>query len=198
MLKHLTSPMREMAEFAYASGWRREEIRVLRWEAVDRTAREVRLYDSKNGEPRFLPLDADLWATFERLWSAREFKTRSGDSGLSEYVFHFRGRPISDGLFTYRWNCARTKAGAAVAGKIFHDYRRTAARDMIRAGVPQAVAKTITGHKTDSMFQRYNIVSAEDKRDALQKRGEYAKKQQPKTNVAAFRKAQETEEALPN
>ncbi len=190
MLEHLTAPMDDIARFAYASGWRKEEIRMLRWENVDRSSREVRIYDSKNGEGRVLPLDDETWTMFERLWSGRQFESVSGGPALSEYVFHhIHGKPVGDSRFTKLWARARKQAGAAVAGKIFHDYRRTAARDMIRAGVAQTVAKAITGHKTDSMFQRYNIVSMDDKREALQKRGEYSKQQQvEKTNVAEFRK----------
>src|SRR5664280_2134246 len=58
LIPHLRQPLSDMAQFAYATGWRLGEIRGLRWEHVDRRAREVRLPDSKNGEGRVLPLDA--------------------------------------------------------------------------------------------------------------------------------------------
>jgi integrase len=54
-------------------------------------------------------------------------------------------------------------------GLLVHDLRRTAARRLIRAGVSEVVAMQITGHKTRSMFQRYNITVMEDKRDAMAK-----------------------------
>jgi integrase len=65
------------------------------------------------------------------------------------------------------WKAACEKA--KVPGRLFHDLRRTAVRNMIRAGVPQSVAMAITGHRTISMFLRYNITSDHDMRDALRK-----------------------------
>lgn len=188
ILQHLDSPMDEMARFAYFCGWRKDEIRTLRWENVDRAAMEVRLFDSKNGEGRAVTLDATTWQVFERRWAARQFETSRG-TALSEYVFHIEGKPVGDSHFTKLWVRARNKAGAAVKMKIFHDYRRTAARNMIRAGVSESVAMQITGHKTNSMFRRYNIVSAEDKRAALQRVNEYLDAQPKEGNVKPIEKS---------
>ena len=69
---------------------------------------------------------------------------------------------------------------------MFHDLRRTAVRDMVRAGVAQGVAMRISGHRTAAMFERYNITSGEDMREALRRTEEYRATLTEQRNVVSF------------
>jgi integrase len=165
----LPAPINDIARFAYLSGWRRGEIVSLRWDAVDRNAREVRLRTSKNGEGRVLPLTDGLWDLIERRWTARTIDMKDGTTKMSEFVFHREGDAVVD----FRKGWAQAFTAGRVPRKLFHDLRRTAVRNMIRAGVPQSVAMSISGHKTVSMFMRYNITSDADKIAALRKMADH-------------------------
>ena len=79
------------------------------------------------------------------------------------YVFHREGTRIKH--YNRAWHTARTKAG--LPGKLLHDTRRTAVRNMDRAGVPRQTAKQITGHKTDAIYNRYRIVNEQDIREGM-------------------------------
>ena len=100
----------------------------------------------------------------DRRWQARLLE-KNGDLRVAALVFHRDGDPVDD--FRKAWATACHTAG--VPDRLFHDLRRTAARNMVRAGVPERVAMAVTGHVTWSMFDRYNIVSEEDLRLAAQK-----------------------------
>ena len=102
---------------------------------------------------------------------------------MADRVFHRNGQPVVD--FRKRWD--KACEDAKMPGLLFHDLRRSAVRNLVSAGVDQAVAMRITGHRTASVFQRYRIVSDDDVRAALE-RTEKATKLAPPRKVTALRR----------
>jgi integrase len=145
--------------FLYLSGWRVSEMRALEWRDVDLAGKTVRLRPqiSKNKDGRVLPLRSELLEVIEQAGEARVAQC--------PFVFHLDGQRIGD--FRKSWKAA-CKA-AKLRKLIVHDLRRTAVRNLVRAGVPERVAMTLSGHKTRSVFDRYNIVSEVDLVQATQK-----------------------------
>ncbi len=162
----LPAPLNHMLAFAYTYGWRKSEVVGLRWDRVDLPKGTARLDvgTTKNGEGRTVALTDDLRAVFSRLWD--ETRALAEQKGQPiPWVFHRDGQRVKD--FRGAWDAACKTAG--VPGLIFHDLRRSAVRRMERAGVPRSVAMRITGHRTESVYRRYAIVSEADLMEATRK-----------------------------
>ena len=162
----LPTPLNHMLAFAFRYGWRKEELLSLTWDRVDLPAGTVRLDPgtTKNREGRVVVLTEDLNALLRRLWTeTRALAERKGTP--IPWVFHRNGRPVKD--FRGAWDTACTKVG--LAGRVFHDLRRTAVRGMERRGISRSVAMKLTGHKTEAIYRRYAIVSEQDLREAAHK-----------------------------
>jgi integrase len=179
-----------VATFAYYIGWRKQEILTLRWNQVDLNARTVRLEPgtTKNDKGRLIILDGELLETVNAQWEKRKVAEIPGQSLtlLCPFVFHRNGKAIRD--FRDSWAAACKAAG--LTGRLFHDFRRTAVRNMVRAGVHERVAMMISGHKTRSVFDRYNIVSEDDLREAARRTWQHAQSQDKAANVVALRSNQ--------
>ena len=176
--EHLPVHLRGIVAFAFVTGWRTpSEILPLEWRQVDMKAGEVRLDPgtTKNGEARTFPLTTALRRVLEDQQTVAERLKRDGT--ITRFVFCYPtgkklGQRITESGFNKRWRRARIAAGCP--GRIPHDHRRTAVRNLVRAGVPERVAMTLTGHKTRAIFERYNITSPGDLRDAAQRLDAYA------------------------
>lgn len=162
----LDPDLQPLAEFLYLTGWRKGEALELEWRMIDLKAGIIRIEDSKNGEPRTLPFRAlpALAALVERQ-RERTSAVEQARGIIVRHVFHRGGRRILD--FRGAWQTACTEAG--VANRIPHDFRRTAARNLSRAGVPERVIMTLCGWKTRSVFDRYRIVNEADLAEGLAK-----------------------------
>ncbi|MBZ5497668.1 MAG: site-specific integrase [Acidobacteriia bacterium] len=175
VLRFLPEELRDYTHFDYLCGWRKGEVSNLQWTMIDYDARLLKLPGcfSKNGKPRKIPLRGELWEIIKRRWQQRKLQMPSGETFLVPYVFyrkHGRGIPgawFKIGEFRKAWK--RACQDAKVPDKIFHDFRRTAARNLVRAGVSEKVAMLITGHRSRSVFDRYNITSDDDLIDAVEK-----------------------------
>ncbi|MFC1820290.1 tyrosine-type recombinase/integrase [Thermodesulfobacteriota bacterium] len=163
LLSALPSHLRGIVTFAYHTGWRKSEILVLRWNRVDLKEGTVRLEtgETKNKEARTIYLNPELLKLL-KIQNLRKNKN-------CLYVFHREGHRIKD--FRGAWKKACKEAD--IEGKLFHDLRRTGVRNMVRAGIQEQVAMRISGHKTRTVFDRYNIVSSDDLQQAAIKMGKF-------------------------
>lgn len=100
-------------------------------------------------------------------------------AGFTKPKLDAEGRPVLDSK----------GRPVTVAAVLFHDLRRSCVRNLERAGVSQAVAMKITGHKTASVYRRYRIVDETDMREALARVEAAASGQQPERKVVALGEA---------
>ena len=135
---------------AFHVGCRRGELLKLEWQQVDFGRKELRLKRSttKNRTPRSLPFYGDMEKFLRKAWEDRSDEATA-------ILVEDNGTAL--GAFRKSWATACKAAG--VGALLFHDLRRTAVRNMMDAGIPQSHAMYISGHKTDSIFRRYDIVS---------------------------------------
>ena len=154
--QQLPAPYQDVLDFAYYSGWRKREILDLRWDEVDEAGEVVRLspHRSKTRVGRVLPISPPIAAVLARRRTTR----RAGDMR----VFH--RDDVTVRAWRTAWPAACRQAG--VPGRLLHDCRRTTARNLVRAGVPERVAMQWTGHKTRAVFDRYNIVQEAELHEA--------------------------------
>ncbi len=171
--------LRDPVTFLYLSGWRVGEMRALEWRDVDLEGMMIRLRPeiSKNKDGRLLPLSGELLEIVERAKEMRKTDCLS--------LFHLNGQPIGD--FRKSWKKACEAAG--LNGVILHDFRRTAIRNLVRAGVPNRVAMSLSGHKTRSIFDRYDIVNEDDLAQATKKLQAHLQRQPKVAVISPLKKA---------
>ena len=164
----LPEHLKGFVTFAYRTGWRLSEISGLTWKRVDREQGIVTLNpgETKNSEARTAYLDDELKEVIERQWWTQK---RSGR--LSPYLFTNEAGTDRIKDFKKTWKRSCEKAG--IGKKLFHDFRRTAVRNMVRAGIPERIVMQLSGHKTRAIFDRYNIVNNADLRLAAEKHAAY-------------------------
>ena len=171
--RQLRPDLQVAATIAHAFGWRMQsEVLTLGLNQVDLSAGTLRINPggSKTGEGRIVYLSLEVRMMLEKQFE--RVRTLSRKLGrVIPYLFPhlqndcLQGQRIRD--FRKSWVSACKAVG--LFGMLRHDLRRTAARNLIRSGVPEVVSMRITGHRTRSVFDRYNIVSSADLQDAARK-----------------------------
>lgn len=165
---HLPAWLAPVMTFAFLTGWRvRSEVFVLTWGHVDDEGGGIRLDPdtAKNDDGRFFPFDVlpELAAVIEGQRAVRQALQREGR--ICPWVFNRDGERIAQWEHYAPWREACR--AAHVPGRIPHDFRRTAVRNLVRAGTPERIAMQLTGHKTREVFDRYDIVNEADLRVAV-------------------------------
>jgi integrase len=162
--------LRALFELGYCYGWRKSELLGLRVSQVDLIERTIVLHagETKNDQARMVEMTGTVYGLIGGLLAGK---------GKDDFVFT-RGkqnRPVKG--FRKAWAAATT--AAECPGLLFHDLRRSGVRNLIRDGITEKVAMTISGHKTRSVFERYNIVSPEDMHHAtgLMNKGSASRRQ---------------------
>jgi integrase len=190
--QHLRRDFRDAADFAFLSGWRLMEVLSLKGTNVDAGVGMVRLEvgSTKSGAGRVLPFAGypQLAEVLERRAAVRQQLAKAGV--ISPYLFCFaaplrvRGRtyhPAGAPLFKSdsrdllnalrdEWRTACARAG--LPGRMFHDLRRSAARNFERTGIPRSVARKLGGW-TDKIYSRYAIGAESELGSAVGQVAEY-------------------------
>jgi integrase len=154
---HLPEYLRDFCRFGFVTSCRKSEIASLQWSDVDGNQIRLRAANAKNGTGRSVIMTGELADLIERRRMLRQFEIKSGIPTFAAYVFHFNGEPIASFRKAWWSACVAADVGAFVcalceqsgtarfcpeckvetryAGKLFHDLRRSAVRNMVRSGV---------------------------------------------------------------
>jgi integrase len=184
LMSHLPENLKPLVCLAFFTGMRRGELLSLKWSQVDLVEGTIRLSaaDTKTRTARTIPVAAEPLAMLRISKVLRDLQDPKCDS-----VFYRARRgldgpggplaPLGDFRIDWMQACCAAKLGEMVGpegkqtyrGLIFHDLRRSGVRQLIRSGVDEHTAMKISGHKTRSIFARYDIVSLDDLRAATRK-----------------------------
>jgi integrase len=170
---------RDLVEFLYNSGWRSSEPKAMQWNWLDLDTWTVRLpaQFSKNKKARTLPLEGALRDIIKRRIKLRD--------PACPFVFHRRGNPIKS--FRRAFQAAAKAIG--FSNLVPHDMRRSAVRNFRKAGLSESDGMKLSGHRTRSVYDRYDIIDDEDSREAMRRAQQYAKQEAGRKVIPLRRKA---------
>ncbi len=170
--------VKDLVAFLYNAEWRSGEGKNLEWSEVDLKNNMIRLpaEKSKSKKPRNLPIIGPLMEIIQRRVESRRLDC--------PYVFHRRGKPIAS--FRKAFKSAATAAG--IPGLVPHDMRRSAVRNFRRAGLSEHEGMKLSGHETDSIYRRYDIISDDDLTESMNRVQEHLKKEAENRKVVPLKR----------
>ncbi len=166
VLAHLDPPLRQLMSFYHITGCRKSEGLMLQWPQVDFQAGAVIFNPgtTKNDEGRVFPFTEELQELLTAQRAVTD-KLQREKGVICPWVFHRSGKRIKS--YDGAWRSACRKAG--LPGRHVHDFRRTTVRRIEQAGISRSVGMKLTGHKTESVYRRYAIVSQSDLEEATRR-----------------------------
>jgi len=155
VLENLPGYLKPVIQTAYITGWRiKSEILSRQKQHLDLQSGCLRLEreETSSGEERRFPLTPEMRELLVRqLEKVNDLERKT--NRIVPWLFHHNGKPIKD--FRKAWALACRRAG--VIGRVPHDFRRTAVRNLELAGIPRSASMAMVGHRTESIYQRYAV-----------------------------------------
>jgi integrase len=188
-----------MFEISYAYGWREDELLRLHVRQLDFIAKIIDLGKTKNGDQRMITMTEHLLRILVRCAYGKKphdsVFTREDGTPVKDFRDAWWGACIRAGLGRFqcrdcqqvvtdgrKCKMCNSKKKAKYFGLHFHDLRRTGVRNMSRKGIPENVGMLISGHKTDSVYRRYNIIDMEVLKEATAKIEEHQRGIKPENS----------------
>jgi integrase len=192
LCEHLDDDNRDIVQFLYLAAWRSGEAKSLEWSKIDTNDWVIWLSrkNEKTKRPRTLALVGELREIIERRQAKR--------LPFCPYVFHRAGKPIKSFRRAVKSAAIAAGLGQLVkdeAGKekyvgfLPHDMRRSGIRNFTKAGIDESTGMSISGHRTNSVYKRYNIIDENIQRQALEKSQEQQHREVEQRKVVPIRKA---------
>jgi integrase len=188
MVKGLPQHAADIVTVAYYTGMRAGEIFALTWDRVNMKEGYINLTpkDTKTGEGRHVYFNKEVKKILERLRKVRHIS--------HQFVFTYKGNPVR----SIKYSLTEALKKAEIENFRFHDLRHTFVSNARKAGVDRTVIMKLTGHKTLSMFTRYNTVDQADAKDAMEKlEGYFAKTEEP-TAAIVLQESKRGQDESPN
>ncbi len=180
VVEHLPAYLKPVAQVAYITGWRtKSELLTRQWKHVDFEAGWLRLEpgEGKTRKGRDFPFTPELRAVLEAQ-RERVLQLQRATGRIIPWVFvHTAGEggrtATGSSIKNFRGAWAKACSAAGVPGRLVHDFRRSAVRNLERAGVPRSAAMALTGHKTEAVYRRYAIVDSAMLQEAAARLGKF-------------------------